>query len=259
VATVGYDATLRIWRQDGTPKITTLPAPLNSIIHLTKGRVAVGAADGNLRIADENGSIVGEIRIGETPIIALAASPGGHRLAASGVRGAIAVLREDPLDIEQTLVGPGLPVWSLAFSPDGNELFTGGSDRVIRRWNAKTGELVGPMVAGAPPDSLAAYAGDRGAEVFRACIACHGLQPEDGPRAGPSLHKIMGRKIASFGGYDYSPAFRTLDIVWTKETIGKLFEIGPHAFTPGTKMPEQTVNRPEDRKALVDFLERATR
>jgi cytochrome c len=257
-ATAGYDATLRIWQREGPPHITTLPAPQNSIVRVKDG-LAAGGADGKVRLLDGNGTIAGEIQIGETPVIALAASPDGTRLAASGVRGAIAIIRTDTLAIEHALVGPGLPVWSLAFSPSGDELFTGGSDRMIRSWDVKTGELAGPVAGGVPLDPLAAYAGDRGAEVFRACVACHALRPEDGVRAGPSLHGVMGRKIGTLPGYNYSEGFRNLDIVWTKETISKLFEIGPHAFTPGTKMPEQTVNRPEDRKALVDFIERATR
>ena len=94
--------------------------------------------------------------------------------------------------------------------------------------------------------------------MFRACVACHTLQPDAGVRAGPTLHGVMGRRIASVPGYDYSPAFSQLDIVWTPETIARLFEVGPHAYTPGTKMPEQTINRAEDREALVRFLERAT-
>jgi cytochrome c len=38
-----------------------------------------------------------------------------------------------------------------------------------------------------------------------------------------------------------------------------LFEIGPAHYTPGTKMPEQRIGSREDRDALVEFLERATR
>ena len=157
------------------------------------------------------------------------------------------------------MTGPGLPIWSLAFTKDGRELLTGGSDRVIRHWSVDTGELVGPVAAGAPPDPLAVFAGDPGAQVFRACVACHTLRPDEGLRAGPSLHGIMGRRIGTLPGYPYSPGFRELDIVWTKDTIEKLFEVGPHAYTPGTKMPEQTINRSESRKALSEFLERATR
>jgi len=47
--------------------------------------------------------------------------------------------------------------------------------------------------------------------------------------------------------------------VWTPETVAKLFEIGPSAYTPGTKMPEQRIGSEQDRAALVQFLERATR
>ena len=36
-------------------------------------------------------------------------------------------------------------------------------------------------------------------------------------------------------------------------------QIGPVAFTPGTKMPEQRIGSAGDRAALVDFLKKATR
>jgi cytochrome c len=49
-----------------------------------------------------------------------------------------------------------------------------------------------------------------------------------------------------------------MDIVWTPETVSKLFELGPNAYTPGTKMPEQRISSAEDRKALTEFLARAT-
>jgi cytochrome c len=47
--------------------------------------------------------------------------------------------------------------------------------------------------------------------------------------------------------------------VWTPETVSKMFEVGPMTYTPGTKMPEQTIGAPEDRKALVEFLGRVTK
>ena len=46
--------------------------------------------------------------------------------------------------------------------------------------------------------------------------------------------------------------------MWTPETVSKLFEIGPNAYTPGTKMPEQTIGSAEDRSALMEFLKKAT-
>jgi cytochrome c len=130
---------------------------------------------------------------------------------------------------------------------------------MIRRWDSTTGELIGTVTTGGSEDPLAAYAGDPGAQVFRACVACHTLKPDEGNRAGPTLHSIFGRRIATLAGYNFSEALKHLDIVWTPETVAKLFEIGPATYTPGTKMPEQRIGAPEDRDALVKFLERATK
>ena len=49
-----------------------------------------------------------------------------------------------------------------------------------------------------------------------------------------------------------------MPIVWDRETIARLFEVGPNAYTPGTKMPEQTITDAADRQALVEWLERVT-
>jgi cytochrome c len=143
--------------------------------------------------------------------------------------------------------------------PDNRTLLTGGADSMIRRWNALTGEPVGATIQESPNDPLAAYAGDRGAEIFRACVACHTLTPDQGNKAGPTLSGVFGRKIATLPGYNFSEPLKKLDIIWTPETVSKLFEIGPAAYTPGTKMPEQVIGSDDDRKALVQFLARATK
>ncbi|MGC2775204.1 MAG: hypothetical protein WA418_06145, partial [Bradyrhizobium sp.] len=83
--------------------------------------------------------------------------------------------------------------------------------------------------------------------------------PDEGNRAGPTLAGLFGRKIATLPGYRFSPALAQLDIVWTPATVAKLFEVGPSTYTPGTKMPEQTIGAAEDRAALVEFLEKATK
>jgi cytochrome c len=170
----------------------------------------------------------------------------------------VAIIDRKNRAITRTLVGPGLPVWSVAFFPDNKTLLTGGTDRMVRRWDATTVEHIGAVPLNDGGDPLAAYAGDRGAEVYRACIACHTLSPDEGNRAGPTLSGIFGRRIASLPGYNFSEALTKLDIVWTPETVSKLFEIGPNAYTPGTKMPEQTIGSADDRRALMEFLKKAT-
>ncbi len=261
VVTSGYDATLRFWPANGTvPRIITLPTVLNAVVAAQDGEVAVAGGDGVLRVVSASGSI-SEIAIAETPLVALAISSDGALLAAGGIRGNVAIIDRATRKVRATLIGPGLPVWSLAFSPDGREVLSGGMDRLVRRWNALTGEHVGPVVPRAGADPLAGLpgTGERGAVVFRACAACHTLTPDGANRAGPTLHGIMGRRIAALPGYNFSPALKGMDIVWTPDTIARLFEIGPGDMTPGTKMPEQVITNAEDRKALVDWLGKVTR
>jgi cytochrome c len=200
----------------------------------------------------------GEVQAGQTPIVALAISPDGTSVAAAGIGGVVAVIDRKARSIARTLVDPGSTVWSVAFLPDNATLLTGGADGKIRRWNVRTGDSIGSLLQASPRDPLAAYAGDHGAEVFKACVACHTLSDKEVQRAGPTLAGLYGRRIASLPGYRFSDALKAMDIVWTPETVSKLFELGPNAYTPGTKMPEQRIGSAEDRKALTDFLARAT-
>jgi cytochrome c len=260
IVTAAYDLTLRIWPlAGGAPTLVTLPAPLNAVAVAPDGEIVAAGSNGAIYFLDAAGTANGELQASPTPIISVAISRDGALVAAAGIRGSVTVIERRARKIARTLVGPGLPVWSVVFMPDSRTLLTGGTDRLVRRWNALTGEHIGAVAMGTPEDPLTPYAGDRGANVFRACVACHTLSPDDGNRAGPTLAGIFGRKIATLPGYNFSDALKKLDIIWTPETVAKLFEIGPAAYTPGTKMPEQRIGSPEDRKALVDFLARATR
>jgi cytochrome c len=260
VMSAGYDATLRIWLVSGGDSaiVRNLPTPLNTVAVAPDGEIVVAGADGKVYFLSPQGEMRAELQASATPVIALAISKDGALVAAAGIRGSVAVIERHTRKIQKTLIGPGLPVWSVAFFPDNRTLLTGGADRMLRRWNAVSGEPIDAVVTGAPDDPLAAYAGDRGAEIYRACIACHTLTPDGGNRAGPSLVGIFGRKIATLPDYRYSDALKKMNIVWTPETVAKMFEVGPAAYTPGTKMPEQTIGSADDRKALVEFLERAT-
>lgn len=259
VVSAGYDTTLRIWALDGEGvTVRRLPSPLNSVAVAPDGEIVAAGATGKVFFLTAKGEMEAEVEASAVPIIQLVVSPDGRLAAAAGIRGSVAVIDRKARKLLRTLVGPGLPVWSVAFFPDNVTLLTGGTDRMIRRWDAVKGEPMDSVVIGAPADPLAEYAGDHGAQVFRACVACHTLSPDEGNKAGPSLHNIFGRKIASLPGYHYSDALKGMDIVWTPETVSKMFEVGPMKYTPGTKMPEQKIGSAEDRKALMDFLAKAT-
>jgi cytochrome c len=260
IITAGYDATLRIWQLSGDGVVVrNLPTPLNSVVVAPDGEIITAGADGKVYFLNAQGIVQANVEASPTPVIAVAISPDGKLIAAAGIRGSVAVIDRKPRKLERTLVGPGLPVWSVVFFPDSRTLLTGGTDRMIRRWDAVSGDPIGSVVVGAPADPLAAYPGDHGAQVFRACVACHTLSPDEGNKAGPSLAGIFGRKIASLPGYHYSEALKHMSIVWSPETVAKMFEVGPMTYTPGTKMPEQKIGSAEDREALVEFLAKATK
>jgi cytochrome c len=261
LVSVSYDLSVRIWPLSGPSAATvvTIPSPLNAVAIGGDGEIAVGGADGRVYFLTSNGARSGEVAAGPRPVISLAISPDGAMVAAAGIGGSVAVIDRKTRELARTLVGPGLPVWSVAFLPDSRTLLTGGADNIIRRWNAATGEPVDSLLVETAADPLAAYAGDRGAEIYRACVACHTLGADQANRAGPTLAGIFGRRIATAPGYRFSEALKRLDIVWTPETVAKLFEVGPAAYTPGTKMPEQRIGSEADRAALVKFLERATK
>ncbi len=262
VVTAGFDGTVRFWPEGETPRILAeFGLPQNTLAVLPGGVLAVGGVDGVLRLLSPDGA-VRELQAGARPIVALAASPDGAVLAAGSLGGSVTLWDVASGRLRHTLEGPGLPVWSVAFGLDGRSLWTGGTDRRVRRWDALTGRPVGPLggsLGGEAEAALPAGLDPHGARVFRACGACHALTREGGNMAGPNLHGLFGRRMGSVPGYEYSERLARGDITWTQETVADLFTRGPDTVTPGTKMPVQTVGNAEDLAALLRFLEAATR
>ena len=259
LVSAGYDATLRIWplQVSESPTVVTLPAPLNAVVVAPDGEIVAAGADGKLYFRSARGEERGEFAALPNSIVALALSHDGERIAAAGIRDAVVIIDRKTRSTIARLTGPALPAWSIAFLPDGHTLLTGGSDHIIHRWDPVSGALLDSNSTGADDDPIGTFGDDPGARVFRACVACHTLKSDQGNRAGPTLHHIFGRRIATLPGYNFSEALTHLDIVWTPETVAKLFEIGPARYTPGTKMPDQRLGA-EDRAALIAFLEKAT-
>ena len=81
------------------------------------------------------------------------------------------------------------------------------------------------------------------------CGGCHSL---DQNRIGPKHRGVVGRKVASVPDYDYSPAIRKLDGVWTRKRIDQWLQ-GPQALAPGTKMFFQVTDSGQ-RKAIIAYL-----
>jgi cytochrome c len=256
VVTAGYDATVRVWPATGEPRVIRLPAPQNALAVAPDGEIATVGADGVLRFLTLSGTTEAEVEIDTASLTALAMSRDGRFVAAAGLSGAAMVLDRAARRIVTVLHTGERPLWALAFTPDGASILTGGAAGVVRQWDLASGRQIRHF--GSEPIADIALPRDRGAQIFRACAACHTLAADGGNRAGPSLHALFGRHIASVPGYTYSEALQKLDIVWTEATLSRLFEVGPAAYLPGTKMPEQVLADPDDRAALVRFLEQAT-
>jgi cytochrome c len=263
LVSVGYDGTVRLWDPAmGTGRVLAeFGLPQNAALALPDGTVASAGVDGTVRLVAPDGA-VRELAAGNRPVVALAASPDGAVLATASLGGSVGLWSVPEARLLRSLEGPGLPVWSVAFAADGQTLWTGGQDRVVRRWDAATGAPLGPLAAAADAAGGPAAEGadPHGARVFRACAACHALTPEGGANmAGPSLHGLFGRRMGSLPGYRYSERLSRGDIVWTRETVADLFARGPDVVVPGTTMPVQRVEEAGDLAALVRFLEQTTR
>ncbi|MFC7690140.1 c-type cytochrome [Paeniroseomonas aquatica] len=243
----GYDGTIRLWDAQGSRTLAGFGVPRNALLALPDGLAAAGA-DGALRRIGADGTLQ-VLTAGTLPLVALAATADGATIAAASLGGSVTLWSEDRL--RGTLDGPGSPVWSLAFAADGRTLWTGGQDRLVRRWDVATGTPLGPLAnAMAAPAAPAA---------FRACAACHALTAEAQAMAGPHLQGLFGRRMGSLPGYAYSPRLAQGDIVWTPETVADLFTRGPDVVTPGTRMPVQTLGNADEMAALIRFLREATR
>ncbi|MGH6704987.1 MAG: WD40 repeat domain-containing protein, partial [Bradyrhizobium sp.] len=124
LVSVSYDQTVRVWPLLGSsaPTVIAMPTPINTVAIGHNGVIAAGGADGHLYFLTGNGEPAGETAAGPRPVIALAISPDDALIAAAGVGGSVVLIDCKTRGLTRTLVGPGLPVWSVAFLPDSRTL-----------------------------------------------------------------------------------------------------------------------------------------
>src|SRR5438552_11564123 len=120
LVSVGYDQSVRIWPLTGAPAPTlvAMPSSLNAVAVAGNGEIAAGGGDGRVYFLTSDGTRSGEVIAGPRPVISLAVSPDGALAAAASIGGSVAIIDRKTHALARPLVGPGLPVWSVAFLPD---------------------------------------------------------------------------------------------------------------------------------------------
>jgi len=127
LVSAGYDATLRVWplRGSGAPLVVTLASPLNAVAVAPDGEIVTAGADGEVYFLSQTGETRGAVDASPAPILCLAISGNGERLAATSIRGSVAIIDRRTRTLLRTVVGSSVPVWSVAFFPDNRTLLTG--------------------------------------------------------------------------------------------------------------------------------------
>lgn len=113
------------------------------------------------------------------------------------------------------------------------------------------------IAAGILMISAAAVAADgdakRGASVYRACVACHSLEPGV-HLTGPSLTELWDKKAASVTDFPrYSKALKAQEFLWDATTLNAWLA-DPEAFVKGTYMTFRGIKDDRARADLVAFL-----
>lgn len=116
------------------------------------------------------------------------------------------------------------------------------------------------MVAGLAASALTggtAQAQDAaaGKKVFMRCIACHAVQPSAGPKMGPNLAGVVGRKSGAAPGFKYSAAMQKAKLKWDAATLDKWLT-KPATVVPGTSMAFPGLPNPVDRANVIAYLKK---
>jgi cytochrome c2 len=92
-----------------------------------------------------------------------------------------------------------------------------------------------------------------GEGLYRVCAGCHVAPNGSGSAVAPDLSGVVGRKVASDRGFEYSTAMRAVEGRWTTERLDA-FLADPTAVVPGTTMQFNGIRDPAAREVLIRYM-----
>jgi cytochrome c len=99
---------------------------------------------------------------------------------------------------------------------------------------------------------------DRGQRDFKACAACHSLEPGRN-MTGPSLADLWGRKAGSLPSFErYSDTLKASGIVWGDKTLDQWLA-DPQHMVRDNLMPFEGIKDAKVRADLLAFLKEVTK
>ena len=119
----------------------------------------------------------------------------------------------------------------------------------------KPGQQDGAKPAVQPIETLLASASvEHGAQVAKQCGICHNFQEGQGPKIGPDLYAVVGRKIAAAPGFNYSSALKSKNGSWDFNALNAWL-IKPTAYAPGTAMTFAGLSNDKQRADVIAYLD----
>ena len=190
-----------------------------------------------------------------SPVLSLALDRKTARVAVGNAEGRVLIADVGTGEIERDFRAVVGPVWGIALMPGREVVFLAGLDDFVTRVPFDAPDVAVTTVVGRDRRFHPIGKLENGARQFaRKCSVCHSLDADGKRRAGPTLHRVMGRRAGAVSNYAYSAALAGAGLVWNEETIDALFREGPDVLTPGSKMPIQRIRNAQDRRDLIDFL-----
>jgi len=95
----------------------------------------------------------------------------------------------------------------------------------------------------------------KGEKVFKKCKACHGVEEGD-HKTGPSLWGVVGHDIGAAPGFTSYSGSLPASGVWDADSLNAFLE-APRKWAPGTSMGFAGLKKPEDRAAVIAYLNEA--